>query len=189
MPHSRQTSPHALQVSALPQNRPQVFEIVPDAPARAVLAEMLGLSALRKLRFVGEIRGTGKHDFVLTATLGATVVQPCVQTLAPVTTRIDAEVERRFLADWETQAEAGSETEMPEDDTIEPLGALIDPWAVMVEALVLEIPDYPRAPDAPDLGETVVTEPGKTPLREADTKPFAGLAGLRDRLSDKGDEG
>lgn len=189
MPQQDETSSHAIQVSALPQNRSQAFEIVPDAPARAALAQELDLTSLRKLRFAGEIRGTGKHDFVLTGRLGATVVQPCIQTLAPVTTRIDTEVERRFLSDWDPRAEPGSETEMPEDVTAEPLGTLIDPWAVMVEALALEIPDYPRAEDVPVLGETVLTEPGKEPLRDADTKPFSGLAALRDALSDKGENG
>ena len=76
---------------------------------------------------------------------------------------------------------------MPEDESIEQLGSHIDPWAVMVEALALAVPDYPRADDAPALGEFVVTEPGKTPMREQDTKPFAGLAGLRDKLDGEDD--
>lgn len=182
MSRNDETSTHAFLVTALPQNRPQAFDITPGEAARAALAEELDLSALRKLRFEGDIRSAGKRDFVLTATLGATVVQPCVQTLAPVTTRIDAQVERRFVADWDIAADPGAEIEMPEDVTTEPLGTFIDPWAVMSEALALEIPDYPRAEGVAPLGETVVTEPGKTPMRDEDTKPFAGLAGLRDKL-------
>ncbi len=40
------------------------------------------------------------------------------------------------------------EAEMPEDDTAEPLPEVIDPGAVMFEALALALPDYPRAPKA-----------------------------------------
>mgnify|MGYP001627928133 FL=1 len=149
MAQNVETSSKAIRVAALPQNRPQAFEIMPDEATRAALAQELGLTSLRKLRFVGEIRSSGKRDYVLRATLGATVVQPCVQTLVPVNTRIDTEVSRRYLADWDTRAEPGSETEMPEDDSTEQLGETIDPFAVMVEALALEIPEYPRADDAP----------------------------------------
>lgn len=178
---------HALLVATLSQARTHRFEIIPDEAQRRQLATELGLSALRKLRFTGEIRSAGKRDWLLDGTLGATVVQPCVQTLAPVTTRIDTEVSRRFVPETGITFEPGSESEMPEDESIEQLGSHIDPWAVMVEALALAVPDYPRADDAPALGEFVVTEPGKTPMREQDTKPFAGLAGLRDKL-DGGDD-
>lgn len=173
---------HALRVATLSQARSHRFEIAPDAVERGQIADELGLSALRKLRFEGEIRSAGKSDWVLKATLGATVVQPCVQTLAPVTTRIDTDVTRRFVPETGMTYEPGSETEMPEDDSIDPLGSHIDPAQVMIEALALALPDYPRAADAPPQGDVAVTEPGKTPLRDEDTKPFAGLAGLRDKL-------
>ncbi|MDD9738477.1 DUF177 domain-containing protein [Marinovum sp. SP66] len=175
-------SRHALVVTALPQNRPHRFALAPTEPERRALAADFDLSALRKLRFEGEIRSAGKRDFVLTGRLGATVVQPCVQTLEPVTTRIEADVERRYVSDWQETVREGAETEMPEDDTAEPLASHIDPHAVMLEALALHIPDYPRAETAPPLGEMVVTEPGKTPLRDKDTKPFAALAALKGKL-------
>ncbi len=178
--HSR----HALAVSALPQNRPHRFSLVPDEAERRALAEELQVSALRKLRFEGEIASAGKRDWVLRGRLGATVVQPCVQTLEPVTTRIDSDIERRYLSDWDESLQEGAETEMPEDVTTEPLGSHIDPSAVMVEALALSIPDYPRAAEAPPLGEVVVTEPGKAPLRDEDTKPFAALSALKGKLAD-----
>ncbi|MGB1722615.1 MAG: DUF177 domain-containing protein, partial [Paracoccaceae bacterium] len=42
----------------------------------------------------------------------------------------------------------------------------------------------PRAHGA-DLGEAVFTEPGKAAMRDEDTRPFAGLAALREQLEDK----
>lgn len=173
------TETHALRVAELPQNTPTPFELIPDAEARAALAEELGIDALRKLRFTGRISAHGKRNWLLVGQLGATVVQPCVVTLEPVTTRIDTEVRRLFLA--RMPEEDAPEVEMPEDENIEPLGTTIDPAAVMAEALALALPLYPRAEGA-DLGEAVFTEPGKAPMRDEDIRPFAGLAGLRDAL-------
>lgn len=55
----------------------------------------------------------------------APVTQPCVATLAPVRTRIDEPVLRRYRADTGENLTA-SEIEMPEDDTIEPLPDVVD---------------------------------------------------------------
>ena len=113
------------------------------------------------------------------------MVQPCVVTLEPVTTRIDEEVERDFMpTEYFDEPEAGSETEMPEDTSVEPLGSVISAYDAMIESLSLALPQYPRA-DTAELGEAVYAEDGVTPLRDEDTKPFAGLAGLRDKLDKK----
>jgi len=177
-------SPVARLVSGLSQAHPTAFEIHPSPAERAALATALGALELRKLRFEGEIAAEGKRDWRLDGTLGATVVQACVVTLEPVVTRIDAPVVRRFLARWHDPQETGAEVEMPEDDTLEPLGTHIDPWRVMCEALALEMPDFPRAPDAGPLETLSVTEPGKVPLRDDDVKPFAGLADLKAKLEE-----
>ncbi|QFT59741.1 hypothetical protein FIU94_12985 [Sulfitobacter sp. THAF37] len=169
----------ALRVAELSQGSENAFALRPDKDALALIAQELELSALRKLSFEGKITPLGRDDWELTGTLGATVVQPCVVTLAPVTTRIDCQVVRRYLADYVEPEEP--EAEMPEDDTTEPLGNWIDPGAVMVEALALSVPDYPRAEGA-ELGQMVHTEPGQAPMTDDDAKPFAGLAGLKAKL-------
>lgn len=178
-----QTAPsaHAFRVADLPQNKRTVFDIQPGPKALQRIAADLDLSALRKLRFQGHIRAVGKQDWQLDGTLGATVVQPCTVTLDPVTTRIDAPVTRLFLTDVPDVQE--EEIEMPEDDGIEALGVWIDTEAVMIEALSLEVPDYPRL-DGAELGEATYTKPGETPMSDADARPFAGLAALRDQLGD-----
>jgi uncharacterized metal-binding protein YceD (DUF177 family) len=152
------------------------FDLAPDAGQRARLAEDLGLSALPSLRLAGALVPRGASDIDLHATLEATVVQPCVVTLAPVTTRIAERVERRFLADYADPQ--GGETEMDGDDTREPLPDTIDLLAIAAETLALALPPYPRAPGA-ELGEAVFGPPGQEPLRDRDLRPFAGLAALR----------
>lgn len=171
-----------LRLSDLSKRSPTKVSLTPDASQRGAVADVLGILALRKLRFEGTLLPEGKTDWRLDGRLGATVVQECVATLAPVTTRIDEPVVRRYLADI-TEPEAG-EVEMPEDDTLEALPDAIDIAAVMIEALALALPPYPRS-DAAEIAEYTVTEPGKTPMTQADLRPFAGLAGLRETLDDK----
>ncbi|MEM6596472.1 MAG: DUF177 domain-containing protein [Pseudomonadota bacterium] len=173
-----------LRVSDLPTTSPTTFEVIPDADERAALAAQLGITGVRKLRFAGYVRPAGEHDWQLTGRLGATVVQPCVITLEPVTTRIEEDVERLFLADLPELPE-GSEIEMPENDQIEALGEAIALGTVMTEALALALPLYPRAQGA-DLAEAQFAPPGVAPMSDDDARPFAGLKELRDKLDKKG---
>ena len=166
-------------VADLPQNAPTPFDLRPNAETLEAIKQELGLLGLRKLTFVGDLRAQGKRDWALTGKLGATVIQPCVVTLEPVTTRIETPVTRLFLADWNDPDEP--EFEIPEGDEIEPLGTEIDPALIMVEALSLALPQYSRKEGA-ELGQADYTEPGKQALTDEDVKPFAGLAGLRDAL-------
>ena len=175
-----------IRLADLPAGAERPFELRPDAKARAALAEALGIDAIRKLSFAGRLIPEGRRDWRLEARLGATVVQPCVVTLAPVSTRIDEEVTRRYLAEI-PELPAAAEVEMPQDETADPLPDMLDPGAVMAEALALALPAYPRAPDA-DLGEAVFTEPGKAPMTDRDARPFAGLAALKDKLEKPGED-
>ncbi|MEP0047007.1 MAG: DUF177 domain-containing protein [Roseobacter sp.] len=185
----KQTPPSstALRVSELPQNTPTPFNLRPETAVLKEIATEMDLLGLRKLSFEGQVHGEGQNDWRLNAKLGATVIQPCAVTLDPVTTRIDIPITRHFKHDF-INVDA-PEAEMPEDDTVEALGYWIDPGEIMIESLVLHLPLYPRAPGAA-LGEMVVTEPGLTPMRDEDTRPFAGLAALKDKLStpDESDE-
>ena len=105
----------ALRVADLSQNDENAFELRPEVATTKLIAEELELSSLRKLSFAGRIVSIGKADWQLEARLGATVVQPCVVTLEPVTTRIDIDVVRRFVADYADPDEP--EAEMPDDET------------------------------------------------------------------------
>ncbi|SFA77074.1 Uncharacterized metal-binding protein YceD, DUF177 family [Poseidonocella pacifica] len=173
---------HPHRIDGLARSHPTAFEIRPGRDALAALSDTLKLSDLRKLCFAGEIAPQGARDWVLRGTLGATVVQPCVVTLKPVTTRIEERILRRYTPDAiEPKA---AEIEMPEDETVEPLPSVVDLGEVMTEALALALPAYPRADDA-SLGEAAYAPPGIEPLRDEDTKPFAGLAAMRDKLAGK----
>lgn len=170
-------SSHILRIADLSARHPTSFVVAPNAEARAAFAADLGILGVRKLKFEGALAPFGQSDWRLEATISATVVQECVVTLAPVSTRIVEDVVRHYGADVEMPDEPG-ESEMPEDETLEPLPETVDLTAVMMEALALNLPAYPRADDAA-LVQSVYTEPGKTPMTDADAKPFAGLAALK----------
>lgn len=172
-----------VEIRKLDKGKTFVFDHALSADLCEGIATEFDLSALRKVRLKGNLAPIGKSDWQLDAQLGATLVQPCVVTGVPVTTRIDFEVRRLFLA--KSAANPGEEeTEFDGNDEVEPLGSHIDLLAVLKEALALEIPDYPRAKDAVLLKTTAEPE-GIAPLSAEDTKPFAGLAALKNKLENK----
>ncbi|MEZ5779461.1 MAG: DUF177 domain-containing protein [Paracoccaceae bacterium] len=166
---------HPIRLADLSARKPTRFALSPDAATRDRIAAHLGISAVEALDFVGDLRPSGKKDWTLNAQLGARVVQPCVVTLTPVTTDIAEPVTRRFMADLPEPED--EEVEMPEDDTVEPLPAVVDLGAVMVEALALALPLYPRAEGA-EFGQAQFAEPGTPPLSDEALRPFAGLSDL-----------
>ncbi|WP_265499230.1 YceD family protein [Paracoccus beibuensis] len=162
-----ESHPQRLRVAHLNPNTPTPFHLAPDAETRAALAGELGLDVLSRLDFRGELRAHGRDGWLLTGNLAARVTQPCVVTLRPVRSDIRDDVHIQFSP--HVAAPEGDEIEMP-DETLEPLGTFIDLSAIMVEALSLALPEYPRAegaelpaPDQPD-------EPAGDTRR-----PFAGL--------------
>ena len=174
------------RVGSLSNRKPNRFELKPDRAMRAKIAQYLGITAISKLRFAGEIRPKGRYDFTLQALLEASVEQPCSITLEPVVTELREEVLRVYLSDWHDPT--GEEMEMPDDDTTEALPEVIDAGHVLVESLSLALPPFPRAPGA-TLEEAQFAAPGTAPLRDGDLKPFAGLAALKAKLGGNGEDG
>lgn len=179
-------SPHIFRVADLSATKDTVFTLEPDAAARAEVALALGIPSVRKLRFVGKLTQSGKKDWRLEADLGATVVQDCVVSLDPVTTRIDETIARLYVAKLDEPIIG--DVEMPDDDSIDPLPAEIDIFDVMTEALALALPAFPRK-DGAELGQAVYTQPGTEAMTDESARPFAGLASLKQALENKDKDG
>lgn len=173
---------HPLHLKDLAARRATEFTLTPTATERSAIAADLGIVGVKKLLFTGELRPIGPTDWELHAKLGATVVQACVVTLDPVTSRIDEPVSRVYTAHFEEPDE--NDVEMSVDENTEPLPATVDVAAVMIEALSLALPTYPRIEGA-ELGAIAVTERGIAPMSDDDAKPFAGLADLKKSLENK----
>ncbi len=157
------------------------FDLAPDAAETKALARLLGARSVRKMRFAGQLAPAGKEVWILSAHLGATVIQRCVVTLDPVTTRIDMDLRRRFVpADPRAGAEIILSPHDEDDDEIETLSDRLDLGRIAVEALALALPAYPRR-EGVSLATALPQDPGAS-LNDGVVKPFAGLAALRDKL-------
>ena len=163
------------KVAALTGRKRTHVIFAPDAPARKQIAVLLGLIDLPMLRLEGEITPEGRHDLRFTGEIAARAVQACIVTLAPVPVMLKEPVLRRYLKDFADPE--GDEAEMDGDDSAEALPEEIDAASIAIEALTLALPLYPRAKGA-SLGEAVFSPPGTEPLRDADLRPFSGLAAL-----------
>lgn len=156
------------------------FDHAPVGQQAAALAGQLDLLDLRDARLSGRVVPRDRGGWDLEGQLTATVDQPCRITLEPVTTRIDTAVARRYRTDL-AEPQPGGETEMPQDDALEPVPAAIDLAALLAEELALALPAFPQVPGA-EMGSATYAEPGVTPLSDDDVKPLAGLKALRERM-------
>ncbi|WP_392664445.1 YceD family protein [Amaricoccus sp. B4] len=156
------------------------FDISPEPAEAQAIARLMGAQALRKLRFQGRLSPLERKGWQLEGAFGATVIQTCVVTLEPVTTRIDQPVRRRYEPMTEPVA-TDIMLSAEDDEDVEPLRPTIDLGLVALETLALALPAYPRK-DGAALGPQVFAEDGVTPLEDEDVKPFAALAALKDRL-------
>ena len=168
-----------MDIESLYLKQPNPFLLVPRRSAAAAMAADIGAIEIKKLRFEGVVVSTGTSSWQLTGQLGATVIQECVVSLAPVKTRLDVKVVRNFT----TEEEAGttrSYAPVPELD-IEVVARSIDLAAVAREALLLELPIYPKVEGA----EAKMSKfPGGTgpEFHEDGRRPFASLSKLRNRV-------
>lgn len=179
------TSLQPVSVGKLSPKAPFSFDLQLSHAERLALQKDLDLLGLRKLRFFGEISADRAADWVLTATIGATVMQPCVATLEPVTTRIDDQVMRRFLKNWPSEDDLGEEVEMSEDDSLEELGESIDLFSVLRESLSLSLPVYPRA-DGAEADHTQARPAGAAPITSIDDQGISALSDLKRKLEKGG---
>lgn len=166
-----------MDVARLKSGSVQDFDIAPGAPEVKALTKLFNALKLTKMRFKGTLQPFGKSELELTGHLGATVVQPCVVTLAPVTTRIETDIHRLFV---NAIGVADAVDIDPNDDVdLELLGPTIDLGLIAIEELALALPEYPRAPGA----ELALAFNDDIDDPDSAARPFDALKALRDRLS------
>jgi len=144
------------------------------------LAGEAGVLRVHGLRLQGHIVQHRNGDWHLDARLQARVVQQCISTLKHLTARINSTVQRTYVADARRMA-CRVDNRIPDDDSLELLGSMIDLFALAREALILELPLYPRA-SAATAGLADI-DSGNTDL---ETKPLAGLADFYRLLKEDG---
>lgn len=172
-----------IPVGSLSRRRPLPFDLAPEPHEKAEIARFLGLEALRDLRFRGELSPVGGDDWQIEGHLTAQVVQSCVVTLAPVVSRIDEAIARRYVPREAYDPPAEIDIDPEAEDEPDPFDAAIDPGALALESLALVLDPYPRAPSVPP-AEYHAAPPGVAPLEDQDLKPFSKLAVLKAKLED-----
>lgn len=147
---------------------------------RAALAKRLGIKSLDSL--AAEVRlGSVQNGALirLSADFTADVIQACVISLEPVTSRIEASFERLYDPSA-APAEADGEADLSLDEEVpEPLiGGILDLGVIITEELALELNPFPRAPGV-DFHE-FLPESGEPREKENEKPggPFATLAKL-----------
>ena len=147
------------------------------------LAKLLRIQNLLSFKFKGSIfhecqKGT---KFRLIATLSATTVQNCVITLQPIRKKNTIVIERWFFNKNNRQNPINTLLNHSEDE-IDTFYDEISLYDIALEELVLNLPDYPRKPNAKFKGISV-TEKGITELKDNPLRPFAALSVLKKEKS------
>lgn len=176
---------HALEVGALSRAIETSFDLQPDRAMLDRIAAFLNVEQISDFRFKGELAPRRKDEWRLKARLTAELEQACVISLSPVAEKIDEEIVRELLPGPNPELEDELELGPDDDEGPDYFQDRIDLAAIALEQLALALDPYPRAEDA-KLEGSQFTEPGIEPLKDADLKPFAGLAGLKEKLTGKG---
>lgn len=170
-----------LKVSKLTNTSEYKFEEIPSEGETDAMAALFDVVSIRKMRFHGSIIAFEEKCWLLEGMLGATVSQNCVVTLERVRTRIDIDIRRVFVPMAEPTADEIT-LDASDDDELEPLGKEIDLGLVAMEALALAIPEYPRIEGA-ELPDSNFSPPDAADMTDEAPKAFAGLAALKEKLS------
>ena len=168
-----------IETASLDLKEPNLFLFVPRRGAAVAMAADIGAIEIKKLRFEGVVVSTGTSTWQLAGQLGATVIQECVVSLAPVKTRLDVDVVRNFTTE-KTVGTASPYAPVPEFD-IEFVARSIDLAAVAREALLLELPIYPKIEGA-EAKLSSFSGGAELDFNEDGRRPFASLSELRNRL-------
>ncbi len=170
-----------LKVSSLNSTVDYEFEEIPSEGETTEMAALFDVVSIRKMRFTGTISPFEDEGWLLEGILGATISQNCVVTLVRIRTRLDLNVRRIFTPMAEPDKNEIT-LDATHNDELEPLGREIDLGLVAMEALVLAIPEYPRVEGA-ELPESRFSPPDASDIEEDTPKAFAGLATLKEKLS------
>lgn len=154
---------------------PRTIAIEADEGERAALARRFGLAAIGRLGAELALSRAGE-EIAMRGTVRAAVTQICVVTGAPIEAEVEAGVDLAFRPHPASAADEEIELGAEELDVAFYDGGAVDAGEAAAETLSLALDPYPRAPGA----EAALKAAGVA--SEAESGPFAALAGLRDRM-------
>jgi hypothetical protein len=154
------------------------LDLVADAPLRAAIAKLAGLTDVPRLEASFDVTPRGRHGLRVVGAVSATVGQICGVTLEPIENEVDEPIDLVFKPEavaparksFPAQPEVPVDVEISVDDGPELLvGDAVDLGAIATEFLMLGIDPYPRK-------SGVVFE--ASAAGDDSARPFAALAAL-----------
>lgn len=144
----------------------------------AALARRFDLVAMESLSAEAEIRRDGPIVYAR-GLARADIIQSCVVTGDPVSSRIEAEFDLRFLPETAPVSEEEIELSADECETMAYDGGAIDLGEAAAQTVALALDPFPRSDNA----EQALRDAGV--VSEEEAGPFGALKGLRDALAGK----
>ena len=164
--------------SILQQSRKFDFQHSSSAMNLLDLTKILQIERLLAFSFKGEIVQSNPVHFVLKANFKATFIQLCVISLNPIKSHITHEIEQYYSLKSEDQRIKTVSIDYDEVE-IDEIGSELNIGDIMLEALSLKIPLYPKKKNMKFEGVTI-TEAGLKPLEKTLNNPFRALKKLRE---------
>lgn len=167
------------------------LEIAATSVERARLALRLGIEALERLEGRARIEPRAGGRFRLHVDFVADVLQSCVVTLEPVSSRVEGQFD--VVCAEETDPATPDVFVEPEgEEPPEPIvGGQVDVGELLVQYLALEIDPYPRQGDASvpaDYRPEGTAGPDGSDADGTGDNPFAALAALKHRRNAAGQD-
>ena len=141
------------------------------------LTKILEIEELRSFSFKGQFIRSSKTDYLLHLSFKATLVQLCVVTLRPVKTKINHKFDQLFSVVKEATKRKNVSFNYDAIDKEHILNE-VNIGDIVLEALSLEIPLYPKIQGANFKGLTI-TKAGMKPLEVISNNPFNSLKKFR----------
>ena len=147
-------------------------------------AKACDVTAFENLEAVFRFKRWRKHGITVYGKFSAKLVQECIATLEPVSTRIEEQFERQFLPEHSSDykspeiidgeiildPEAEDSPDILENDTI-------NLWDVLIEELILVINPFPRAVSSENESDNLADQ-ASSQTAEPTHKPFSDLKTL-----------
>jgi len=149
-----------------------------DTEECAALATRFKLETIESLSAEAEIRRDGSIVYAK-GMARAKVTQSCVVTSNPVSNRIEAEFDLRFLSESSLPPEEEVELSADECETMTYADSAIDLGEAAAQTVALALDPFPRSKNA---GQ-ILRDAGV--ISEEEAGPFGVLKGLRDALAGK----
>ena len=146
---------------------------------RIALSHALETKSVSDLNFDFRINPIDDDGWILSGSLSGLIIQTCVVSLEDVKSRVRVKIYRKFIRQTKTQQ---LETKLSEasDFEIDPLEDIINLGDIILEELILELPNYPKRSGV-GLKSNFADKVDKQANQKIEESPFSVLKKLKQK--------